>query len=196
MGQGEPAHAGDRGCRGDHGDRGHRARPRRALGADHRQRGRHAARLRRVTGESPLVGQWSTASIPSIGPTYGLGPLLFWLLAIPERLFGPGGYPVVMGLVNVACVMGSVALARRRGGPVLMVAAALGIAFVCRSLPTEVLASPFNPGASLLPFTLLTFLTWSVACGDSRLLPISVAVASLVAQCHLANALPRRSECS
>ena len=78
-----------------------------------------------------------------------------------------------------------VALARRRGGSLLMFATALAVVVMCRSLPTEVLSTPFNPGAALLPFTLLIFLCWSLACGEYRLLPITVVVASFVVQCHL-----------
>ena len=43
-----------------------------------------------------------------------------------------------------------------------------------------------NPSAGLFPFTLLIFLCWSLGCGEYRLLPLTVLVASFVAQCQLA----------
>jgi hypothetical protein len=44
----------------------------------------------------------------------------------------------------------------------------------------------WNPSAGLFPFTLLIFLCWSLACGEYRLLPLIVLVASFVVQCQLA----------
>jgi hypothetical protein len=44
----------------------------------------------------------------------------------------------------------------------------------------------WNPSAGLFPFTLLIFLCWSLACGEYRLLPLTVLVASFVVQCQLA----------
>jgi hypothetical protein len=42
----------------------------------------------------------------------------------------------------------------------------------------------------VLPLALAIFLCWSLACGDHRLLPLAVAVASFAAQCELTYALP------
>ena len=144
-----------------------------------------------LTTHPPLLGQGpSTVSVADVGPVYSLGPLLYWLLALPARFIGPVGFPLTIGVINVAAVMSVVALARRRGGSLLMFATAFAVVVMCRSLPTEVLSTPFNPGAALLPFTMLIFLCWSLACGEYRLLPITVVVASFVVQCHLTYALP------
>ena len=58
------------------------------------------------------------------------------------------------------------------------------------SLETQVLHEIWAPSAPVLPFMLLIFLCWSVACGEYRLLPLTVLVASFVTQCHLAYAMP------
>ena len=142
-----------------------------------------------LTTHPPLLGQCSAVSVAEVGAVYSLGPLLYWPLALPARFIGPVGFPLTIGVINVAAVMSVVALARRRGGSLLMFATALAVVVMCRSLPTEVL-DPFNPGAALLPFTLLIFLCWSLACGEYRLLPITVVVASFVVQCHLTYLLP------
>jgi hypothetical protein len=49
-----------------------------------------------------------------------------------------------------------------------------------------VLHDMWNPSAGLFPFTLLIFLCWSLACGEYRLLPLTVLVVSFVVQCQLA----------
>ena len=138
----------------------------------------------------PLVGQYSVASIPSVGSVYSPGPMLYWLLAPGARLFGPTGVALTVGLTNIASVMGAVALARRRGGLVLMFATAFGLALMCRSLPAQSLQVPWNPYIGLLPLTLLAFLAWSLARGEPRLLAVSVLVTSFLVQCHLTFAIP------
>jgi hypothetical protein len=97
---------------------------------------------------------------------------------------------VTIGLVNVASVMGAVALARRRGGQILMVATAIAIAVMCHSLGTERLHDIWNPYVALMPLLLLIFLCWSIACGEHRLLPLAVLIASFVAQAQVAFAFP------
>ena len=98
--------------------------------------------------------------------------------------------PVTVGLANIASVLGVVCIACRRGGRVLMYVTAAAIAVMARSIPAEMLAAVWNPAAALLPFTALVFLCWSVACGDLRLLPLTVVAASFVMQCHLTYVVP------
>jgi hypothetical protein len=137
-----------------------------------------------LSAHSPLVGEHSDASLSSVGPVFGAGPMLYWLLAFQAHFLGDWALPVTMGLVNTASIMAVVALARRRGGTAFMFVIAAGLAAMCRSLPQEALHSVDNSNAGLLPFTLLIFLAWSVACGEYRLLPLTVLVASFVVQTH------------
>jgi hypothetical protein len=118
------------------------------------------------------------------------GPLLFWLLALPVRLGGQSLPAVVAGLVNVASIMGVVALARRRGGRPLMLATAIAIPLMLLSLPGETYSDVWNSSAPLLPLALLVFLAWSVACGEIRLLPLTVLVASFATHSHLTFVAP------
>lgn len=135
----------------------------------------------------PLLGQWSSGPSQVLGvDVYAPGPLLYWLLALPARLPGAVWLELTMGLVNVACVLGVVALAHRRGGRPLMFAAALAVALMFGSVPAETLSDIWNPTVPLAPFTLLIFLCWSLACGEYRLLPLTALVASFVLQGHLA----------
>jgi hypothetical protein len=142
-----------------------------------------------LSDRSPLVGQYSQLSLMSGHATFSPGPLLYWLLALPARL-GPDAMVVVIGLVNIAAVMGTVALARRRGGTGLMFATAIGIAVMCHSLGTERLHDIWNPYVAVLPLLLLIFACWSIACGEHRLLPLAVLTASFVAQAQIVFVFP------
>jgi hypothetical protein len=139
-----------------------------------------------LTAHTPLVGQYSMATRITGYATHGLGPMLFWLIALPVRIGSPVTMAVTVAVANTVAVLATVALARRRGGPVLMFATAVAIAPMCMSLAAESFHDIWNPAAALLPFLALIFLCWSVACGDHRLLPITVLVASFVVQAHLA----------
>jgi hypothetical protein len=143
-----------------------------------------------LTSHTPLVGQHSDATELTHHAVYSLGPMLYWLLAIPARLPYTGALILTIGLVNCAAVVGVTVLARRRGGLVLMYMAALGIVLMSRSLAPEVLHDIWNPSAGLFPFTLLIFLCWSVACGEHRLLILAVLSASFVVQCQFAFLAP------
>lgn len=143
------------------------------------------------TAHTPLLGQYSASSgILESGPQSSLGPLLYWLLAIPARLFGQPALPATIGVVSTACIVGSVVLARRRGGLALMVATALGIAVMSRAIEPQTLSDIWNPAVALLPLTLLFFTCWSIACGEHRLLPLAALLASFVMQCHLTYVAP------
>ena len=142
------------------------------------------------TTHSPLLGQFSNSSGVTGQELHSLGPLLYWLFALPVRFLDLASPAVTIGLVNAACIVGAVALARRRGGVPLMIAAAVALILMCGSLPAETLHDVWNPAAALMPLTLLMFLTWSLACGEHRLLPLTILVASFVAQCHMTYVLP------
>ncbi len=144
-----------------------------------------------LTSHTPLVGQYSEAGLVIRGQVmHSPGPMLYWLIALPARFGSVTSIAVTMGIVNTLAIIGCVALARRRGGLVLMFATAAGIALMCQSLPTEAMHDIWNPAAGLFGFLLLIFLGWSLACGEHRLLPITVFVASFVTQTHLMYAAP------
>jgi hypothetical protein len=137
----------------------------------------------------PLVGQYSAASQVIGEPVLSPGPLLYWLLALPVRL-GDVAPAITMGIVNSCAVVGVVALARRRGGLALMFVTAAVVAGMCGSLDASILHDVWNPAAAVLPFLLLIFLAWSLACGEYRLLPLTALVASFTAQAQLTYVIP------
>jgi hypothetical protein len=137
------------------------------------------------TSHPPLVGQYTLAGQVTGKVTHSLGPMLFWLLAIPAHFGDAASMTWTMGALNTLSIVGAVALARRRGGLVLMFASGLAIALMCQSLAAETFHDVWNPSAGLFPFTLLIFLCWSLACGEHRLLPLTALVASFAVQTHL-----------
>jgi hypothetical protein len=142
-----------------------------------------------LTAHTPLLGQYSVTSELIGAEVRSLGPLLYWVLAVPARI-GPEAMTLAMGALNVATVIAIVWVAERRGGRPLMFAAAAVVALLANSVPPEVHSDVWNPSAAVLPFTLLILLSWSLACGDGRLLPLTALVASFVVQCHLTYLLP------
>src|SRR6516162_4862266 len=82
------------------------------------------------SSHTPLVGQYSFASTVTGKLTYSLGPMLYWLLAPAAHIGAPASFVYTMAVVNVGSIVGAVALARRRGGVWLMLAAAVGIALM------------------------------------------------------------------
>ena len=133
----------------------------------------------------PLVGQYTLAGGVTGRIVHSLGPMLFWLLSIPAHLGSTAGMTATIGAINTLSILGCVALARRRGGAVLMFMTAIAIALMCQSLAAETFHDVWNNSAALFPLMLLVFLCWSLACGEYRLLVPTVLVASFAAQTHL-----------
>jgi hypothetical protein len=142
-----------------------------------------------LSDHPPLLGQYSQSS-PLVGETtFSLGPMLYLVLALPAQI-GGSAPAVTMGAISSLSVMSIVALAWRQGGTALMLAAAAATVLIGRSLPVETPFEVWNCWAGTYPFVLLLFLAWSLGCGEHRLLPLIVIVASYVVQCHLTYVLP------
>ena len=138
-----------------------------------------------LSSHTPLVGQYSASTVLYRHIVHSLGPTLYWLIALPARVGSTATPDVVMAAAGVLAILATVALARRRGGIPLMLAAAGALALMCNSISPQTLHDIWNPSAGLLPFTLLIFVCWSLACGEYRLLPAAVLLASFTAQCEL-----------
>ena len=139
-----------------------------------------------LSSHTPLVGQYSEAGLVVHGQVmHSPGPMLYWLLALPARYGSVGSLAITMCVINTLAIIACVALAHRRGGLVLMFAAAFGIALMSQSLPGEAMHDIWNPAAGLFPFLALIFVGWSLACGEHRLLPLAALLGSFVVQTHL-----------
>ncbi len=106
---------------------------------------------------TPLVGQYTTAAGVIGRVASDPGPMLYWLVALPSRFGDPDAITITMGAVNTLAILAASRSANRRGGRVLMFAAAAGIAFMCRSLAAETFHDEWNASSGLFPLTLLIF---------------------------------------
>jgi hypothetical protein len=137
-------------------------------------------RIRDVGGHhTPLVGAQSRFGWDHPGP------LMFWLFAPFNWLFGQTGLLAAAAVVNVAALAGSLFVALRRGGlPLLAFVAVIG-AVLSHALGPDVLVEPWNPWVPVLPFLLYVLLAWSVGEQDWAALPWLVGIGSFVVQTHV-----------
>jgi hypothetical protein len=137
-------------------------------------------RIRDVGGHhTPLVGAQSRFGWDHPGP------LLFWLFAPFNWVFGQTGLLAAAAVVNAAALAGSLFVALRRGGlPLLAFVAVVG-AVLSHALGPNVLVEPWNPWVPVLPFLLYALLAWSVAERDWAALPWLVGIGSFVVQTHV-----------
>jgi hypothetical protein len=113
------------------------------------------------------------------------GPLMFWVLAPFNWVFGTTGILFGVGIVNGAATVGALLVARRRGGMLLLVVVAIGTLLLLRALGTNLLIDPWNPWFAVMPFLLYALLAWSVAERDYGALPWAVGVGSFLVQTHV-----------
>jgi hypothetical protein len=137
-------------------------------------------RIRDVGGHhTPLVGVQSR-----LGWDHP-GPLMFWLLAPFDWLFGNTGILAGTAILNGAAVVGALFLAHRRAGLPMLAFVAVVAAVLTHALGPELLIEPWNPWVPVLPFLLYVLLAWSVAEQDWAALPWLVGIGSFVMQTHV-----------
>jgi hypothetical protein len=115
------------------------------------------------------------------------GPLSFYLWAGPYRLFGSSAWAlqVAAGLVNLLAVLAALMIGARRGARSGVAVVAAVIALMIRGFGVELFIEPWNPYAPLLWWLVVLLATWSVLCGDHRLLVVLVVAATFCAQTHV-----------
>jgi hypothetical protein len=115
------------------------------------------------------------------------GPLSFYALAPTYRLLGSSAWALQVGtvVIHLAALLVALALARRRGGVLLVAAVSLGVAFLVTGYGAGALTEPWNPYMPLLWWLVLLLAVWSVLCDDLVGLPVAVAAGSFCAQTHV-----------
>jgi hypothetical protein len=118
------------------------------------------------------------------------GPALFYLLAIPVRIFEPQGPGVYFGtvLINGAAAVATVAVVWRRAGATAALGAAVAVDALCLSLSMTVLQYPWNPYVIVLPLVLFTVLWADAVRGRPGSLAWAAVVGSFAAQTHISAA--------
>lgn len=138
-------------------------------------------RVEDVGRNSPLVGPYSR-----FGWNHP-GPLIYWLLAIPYRLFGdrPEAILTAAATLNAITVAALSAVAWRRGRLPLVALTMGATAILIHAMGPAMIRDPWNPFITLLPLALTVFLVWSVVEGDYWMWPALAFVASFELQSHI-----------
>ena len=131
-----------------------------------------------VPGNLPLVGMYSRFGF------HHPGPLLFYVAAVPLRLFGPTGLAIAAGVVSFLAAAGVLVVLYRRGGQLLTFCGAVMLLLLIRALGVEVV-NIWNPWVPILPLALAVALTWSVWGRDWWALPWLAGVVTFIVQCHV-----------
>jgi hypothetical protein len=160
-----------------------------SAGADYHPYQDHAIiewRTRDLFENFPLVGPYSRFD------WFHPGPALFVVLALPYHLAGAtsGALAFAALVVNAAAVLGALLIARRRGGLAMLVVSAAAITVLMHGLGVQLLRDVWNPHVTVLPFLLLAFVAWTMACGDRWAVPVAAGVATFLVQTHVGYALP------
>ena len=139
----------------------------------------------------PLVGQPSTSHLYTENRIAHPGPIEFYWLAAPQRLLGPAlGTILAMSALYFSAVLVTAWIVFRRAGPMPGAVACVALAGVLSASGGALLIDPLSSNAGGLPLLVLFAGAAGVAQGDVRLLPVTVAYGSWVAQQHLAIVLP------
>ncbi|HZB70702.1 MAG TPA: hypothetical protein VE395_01100 [Acidimicrobiales bacterium] len=139
--------------------------------------------------DTPLLYMWSSGSDWAEEDFNNPGPMFYWVLAVPTALFGPTGQAVAVALLNAGAIVGIALVARRRGGPLLAVAAVAVAATLGFTLGSSLLYDPWPPNSLVLPSLLYLLLVWCVADGDLVALPLLAGVGSLLLETNLSYAV-------
>lgn len=140
------------------------------------------------SGPVPLDGQFTQISAASGHAAFDLGPLQYYLLAVPERIDPLHGLLWGAALLAAVLVALAVEAAWSVAGPLGAAVVAAGAAVTTATLAESTVNLAWNP--SLGVYALVATLATAVAAGSGRLgwLPVAVAAGSLAAQCHVAYA--------
>lgn len=115
------------------------------------------------------------------------GPMLFYALAAPYRLFGSNMNALLVGtlIINAGVVVAMATVARRLAGTSFAMVLLLGTSIVLRAFGAEFLRDPWVLFVTVLPFGLFCLLTWAMTAGRIWALPATAVVASYLAQTHV-----------
>ncbi|MGB6057107.1 MAG: hypothetical protein WBF71_02500 [Microthrixaceae bacterium] len=141
-------------------------------------------------GDIPLLGMptsfWSFTGVMSYHP----GPLLFFWMAPWVFVFGMSfGSMLGAGALNVLAILVSGWAVRRVADARRALVFVLAGAFLLTLVAPRGLMRPLNSILSAMPLFAVLVLAWAVLCGSRAALPVLVAMASFVAQAHVAYTL-------
>ena len=115
------------------------------------------------------------------------GPLLFYLAWPVYSLSGekPAAARLAPLVINIFCAAGIVLIVRRYFGAVAGLVASMGVAIIAAHLGASIVASLWNPFATIIPFGLFLCLALGMSLSGRIFIPLSVGMASFVVQTHI-----------
>ncbi|MHB8457264.1 MAG: hypothetical protein ACYDBS_06190 [Acidimicrobiales bacterium] len=136
------------------------------------------------TAHAPLLGAFNDAS-SAAHPVFDLGPLEYYLFAVPDRIDPVHG--ILWGSALLCAVLAGLAIeaAWRAGGQIAGTAVAAGFLVMTATQTGVVLNLPWNPNFGLFAFATTISLSVVVASGRTSWWPLAVFSGSLAADCHL-----------
>jgi hypothetical protein len=142
------------------------------------------------SGPVPLDGQFTQISTGGGHTSFDLGPLQYFLLAIPVHIDPLHG--LLWGSVVVIAVLAAVAIeaAWAAGGQIAGALTALGLAIMTGTLIQSTVNLAWNPSIGVYAFAATLTGALAVARGRFGWLPVAVGTASLAAQCHMSFVVP------
>ncbi len=142
-----------------------------------------------LSAHPPLVGAFNEASVSAARPVFDLGPLQYFLLAVPVHLDPVRG--LLWGSAVLAAVIAGLAVEAswRAGGALPAIAVSAGFVVLAATQPRVLLNLPWNPNFGLYAFAGTVVLSIVAATGRTAFWPLAVLEGSLAAQCHLVYAL-------
>ena len=116
-----------------------------------------------------------------------LGPLVFFTLVIPYRIFGSSTSGMVVGalIVNGVSVVGMALIARRLGGTRAALTMLLLGSVLVRAMGANLVANPWVCFITVLPFGLFCCVMWALISDRPWALPLGVGLASWLVQTHV-----------
>ena len=142
------------------------------------------------TAKFPLLGTYSVVTQSAgqpVPPVYHLGPLVSWVLSIPERVFSERlGIAIGAGFVNLAMMLAVVVIVRRIASVRVSALVSGAMALTAWSVGRNTLAEPWNPyiGLWTLPLLVALGVAWAIRADTRSTLPAMVFVASFAVQAH------------
>ncbi|HZB40256.1 MAG TPA: hypothetical protein VE487_04785 [Ilumatobacter sp.] len=138
-----------------------------------------------LTAHHPLLGAWSSGSLDLETPINNLGPAQLDLLAPFTRFAPMGGTAVGVALINVVAIVVVAWLIARIAGDHAVLPAMCAVGLLTWTMGSEMLITPRQHQAMILPYLCMLVAAWAVTAGDRWAIAPAVAAGSLVAQTHL-----------
>ena len=115
------------------------------------------------------------------------GPLVFFTLAAPYRIFASSTSGLVVGAlgVNAVSIAGMTAIARRIGGRRAALTVLVGMSVLVHALGADLVRNPWVLFISVFPFGLFCCVIWALVMGRAWALPVAAVVGSWLVQTHV-----------